>query len=88
MAAEADNRNDTRTRDETRDAIEQDERLQPDLELALSGGKASRTQIWTVSIGALVVIALVMYGLTQIPSDERQAAEPPAAQTTGSGSSQ
>jgi hypothetical protein len=86
--ADADNRNDIPTQDETRSAIEQDQRLQPDPELALSGGKASRTQIWTIAIGALVVIAIVLYGVAQLPTEERQAAEPPAAQTTGSGSSQ
>jgi hypothetical protein len=84
--ADPDNRNDIPTQDETRAAIAEDERLQADPELALSSGKASRAQIWTIAIGALAVIAIVLYGVAQLPTDDRQAAEPPAAQTTGSGS--
>lgn len=93
MTADANNRNEIPTRDDTirdesRAAFEQDEWLQPDPELALSSGKASRTQIWTIAIGALAVIAIVIYGVAQLPTDQRQAAEPAATQTTGSGASQ
>jgi hypothetical protein len=63
-----------------------DARLQPDPELALSEGRASRAQIFMVTLGALIVLSLVMYGITQ-PHNERggqQAAAPAPAATTGS----
>jgi len=76
-----------RNPDETylRVAEEDDARLQPDPELALSRGRASRAQIWVVSLIALAVIALVMYGLTQ--DGARQSAQSPST-TTGAAPSE
>lgn len=64
-------------------AMENDARLQSDPELALSGGKASRTQIWATAFGTLLVLGIVLYGVTQTPKEPRTAAAPPAAETTG-----
>lgn len=64
-------------------AEEDDARLQPDPELALSGGSASRTQIWLVAIAAIAIAGLVLYGITQAPQDSQTAATPPAQTTTG-----
>lgn len=70
-----------------RSAEENDARLQPDPELALSAGHASRSQIWLVAIGSAVIAGLVLYGITQ-PHNERSerqlAGQAPAAATTGS----
>lgn len=63
-------------------AEENDARLQPDPELALSAGQASRAQIWLVGIGAVVIAGLVLYGISQTPKESETAATPPA-QTTG-----
>lgn len=67
-----------------RAAAEEDARLQPDPELGLSGGRAGPVKIWVVSLIALAVIGLVMYGLTQ--GNDREAAQAPAPATTGAGS--
>jgi hypothetical protein len=64
-------------------AEEDDARLQPDPELALSGGRASRAQIWLVAIAAIAIAGLVLYGITQAPQDSQTAATPPVQTTTG-----
>lgn len=66
-----------------RAAEEDDARLQPDPELALSEGKASRAQIIMVALAALVVLGLVLYGITQPPKDAQTVAAPTPTQTTG-----
>lgn len=63
-------------------AEENDARLQPDPELALSSGRASSTQIWMVTLAAIAITALLLYGLNQSPQNP-QTASPPAATTTG-----
>jgi hypothetical protein len=63
-------------------AEENDARLQPDPELALSAGQANRAQIWLVAIGACAIAGLVLYGISQ-PSQDSQTAATPSAQTTG-----
>lgn len=65
-----------------RTAEENDARLQPDPELALSTGQASRAQIWLVAVGAAAIAGLVLYGISQTPNEPETAASPPA-QTTG-----
>jgi uncharacterized protein HemX len=65
-----------------RTAEEDDARLQPDPELALSTGQASRAQIWLVAIGAAAIAGVVLYGISQTPKEPETAASPPA-QTTG-----
>lgn len=76
---------DARHREATylRTAEEDDARLQPDPELALSEGKASRSQIWMVTLGTLLVLGVVLYGVTQTSKESRIAATPPIAETTG-----
>lgn len=66
-------------------AAENDARLQPDPELALSGGKASGMQKWAVALGSFLVVALVLYGLSQAPRESQTAAthSAPPAETTG-----
>ncbi len=67
-----------------RSAEEDDARLQPDPELALSTGRASSTQKWLVALSAAVVAGLVLYGISQPARDSQTAATPPApAETTG-----
>lgn len=61
-----------------------DARLQPDPELALSEGKASRTQIIMVALASLIVLGLVLYGITQPDEGSEQVASQPTAATTGS----
>jgi hypothetical protein len=65
-------------------AAENDARLQPDPELALSGGEASGMQKWAVALAAAFIAGLVLYGLGQPHDESRTAAAPPAAGTTGS----
>lgn len=72
--------------DYPRAAEENDARLQPDPELALSTGQANRTQIWLVAIGVCVIAGLVLYGISR-PSKDSQTAATPPAQTTGAGPS-
>jgi hypothetical protein len=71
-------------------AAENDARLQPDPELALSGGKASGMQKWAVALGSVLVVALVLYGLSQRPQESQTAATPsaPPAETTGAAPAQ
>jgi hypothetical protein len=64
-------------------AEEDDARLQPDPELALSGGRASRTQIWLAALSAVVIAGLVLYGISRTPDESQTAATPPAQTTTG-----
>jgi hypothetical protein len=73
---------DNRYPDDTylRIAEEDDARMQPDPELALSGGRASRVQIWLVALAAIAIAGLVLYGISQSPQDSQTAATP--AQTT------
>jgi hypothetical protein len=63
-------------------AEEDDARLQPDPELALSGGRATRWQIGMVALAIVLVTGLVLYGISQSPQDSETVAAPPA-QTTG-----
>lgn len=62
---------------------EDDARLQPDPQLALSKGKASRTQIILVMLAAAVIAGLVLYGVSQSPEGSQTASSPSPAQTTG-----
>jgi hypothetical protein len=63
-------------------AEENDARLQPDPELALSSGRASSAQIWTVALAVIAIAGLVLYGLNQSPQNSQTAASPPSAATT------
>ncbi len=75
-------------RPDTRDAIEQDSRLQPDPELKLGSGRAGTAQIALTGIAAFAIIALVLYGLNN-QREETAASEPPqtTAQSQPSGQS-
>jgi hypothetical protein len=64
-------------------AEENDARLQPDPELALSSGRASRMQVWMVALAVIAIAGLVLYGLNQSPNTPQTAASPPPATTTG-----
>lgn len=68
--------------DPARDAIEQDNRLQPDPELQLSGGRATPLQIASTVAACALVVGLVIYGLNnQRPegADAVASTEPAAA---------
>ncbi len=63
-------------------AQEEDARLQPDPELALSSGRANRAQMWVVALSAAAIVGLVLYGVSRTQQAPETAAAPPA-QTTG-----
>jgi hypothetical protein len=69
-------------------AEENDARLQPDPQLSLSAGRASRGQIWMVTLATIAIAGLVLYGITQQPKVSETASVPPPAQTTGAAPSE
>jgi hypothetical protein len=70
-----------RLSDDTRTPAERDRALQADPELKLSGGRASGGKIGLVLLLTAAIIALVIYGLAQEPSET--AGTPPSQSTAG-----
>lgn len=66
-----------------REAIVQDNMLQPDPELRLSEGRATTTQITITTIAALVILFVVFYGLNNQRPETAQA--PAESSQTASG---
>jgi hypothetical protein len=57
---------------------------QPDPQLSLSSGRASALQITLATLGAVFILALMIYGLNRPMNEPGQsAAAPPAQETTG-----
>lgn len=70
------------------DPVREDQRLQPDPKLALSGGRARPGQIAVTLLASVFVIMLLIYGLAHQRDEGAVTASAPAAapaETTGAG---
>lgn len=48
-----------------RRAVDDELHLRPDAEYALRDTKASRAQVWAITLGVLLIVGLVLYGVNQ-----------------------
>lgn len=66
-----------------RRAIDDELHLRPDEEYALRDAKASRAQVWAITLGALLIVGLVLYGVNQQTGSDIAATSTTPTETTG-----
>ena len=67
----------------SKDRISEIERSQPDPQLQLSHGHASKLQITLVALACVIILGMMIYGLSR-PERDGSAAWSPSPQTSGS----